>query len=284
MKVYVSTINFGFGPLPELLRQMSDPVYLEVEISSGHPSTSAPEESTEATLRYQKGHGASIILHNFAPPEPGDLLINLSEPDDTRRQQVVEFLKSRITLTKELGSDYYSFHGGYRVPYRFGVSQYTSTERLSREQALETFMAGLREVVDHAEAQGVHVGVENHVVVPGSSENVILYDQADFEFMFNQVRSEYLHQHLDVGHIKVTSQALEFDPCSFINAFQNRIMVAHLHDNSGAVDEHYPFLGDAWFLHQLGELPNLQYVCLETKTGGDHQRICQMVSLLKGLK
>jgi len=284
MKVYVSTINFGFGPLPELLQQISDPVYLAVEVSSGHPATPVAKESTEATLRYQKDNGASVILHNFAPPEPGDLLINLSEPDNDRRQQVIEFLKSRIDLTKELGSDYYSFHGGYRVPYRFGVSQYTANDRLSREQALETFMWGLREVLAHAEAKKIHIGVENHVVDTENAENVILFDQPDFEFMFNRFSSEYLHLHLDTGHIKVSSQALGFDPYSFINAFQDKIMVAHLHDNSGAVDEHHPFAADAWFLNQLGELPDLQYVCLETKTGGDHQRICQMVSLLKGLK
>ena len=280
MKVYVSTLNFGFGPLPEILQQFSDPAYLEIEISSGHPDA---DGSVESTLKYHKDYGASVILHNYAPPAPGDLLINLSERNPVIRQQVIDFLKSRIDLTKELGSDYYSFHGGYRVSYRFGITEYSEAERLSRDQALGTFLTSLEEVVAHADSQQVHIGVENHVVAPASNEkNLIMFNQPDFETMFKQINSEYLHLHLDVGHIKVTSQHLQFDPSGFISEFQDKIMTAHLHDNGGAVDDHEPFLAKAWFLDQLVGLSNLRYACLETKTNGDRKRIAQMLDLLKG--
>jgi sugar phosphate isomerase/epimerase len=280
MKVYVSTINFGFGPLPEIMQQISDPAYSTVEISSGHP---AADGSVEATIKYRDDHGASILLHNFAPPEPGDLLINLAEADSTKRQEVIDFIKSRIDLTKTLGSDYYSFHGGYRVSYRFGVRDYSESERMTHDKAMGIFMTALEEVVEYANAQQVHIGVENHVVAPASNaQNLITYGQADFEEIFNQISSDYLHLHLDVGHIKVTSQSLGYEPTEFISAFNEKIMTAHLHDNSGENDEHEPFLAKAWFLDQLNGLPNLKYACLETKTSGDSKRISQMLDLLKG--
>lgn len=281
MKVYVSTINFGFGPLPEVLQAISGPAYSTVEISSGHP---AADGSVEATIKYQDDHNASILLHNFAPPEPGDLLINLAEADPAKRQEVIEFIKSRIDLTKRLGSDYYSFHGGYRVSYRFGVRDYSESERMSHDNAIGIFMTALEEVVDYATEQQIHIGVENHVVAPASNaQNLIMFGQLDFEDMFKRINSEYLHLHLDVGHIKVTSQSLGYDPKTFITAFNDKIMTAHLHDNPGDDDEHQPFLAKAWFLDQLKELPDLQYACLETKTSGDPKRIGQMIDLLKGI-
>lgn len=284
MKVYVSTLNFGFGPLPQLLRKIGGPGYSAVEISSGHPSSEDAEEAREATLKYRREHNASVILHNFAPPEPGDLLINLADPDPVQRGMVVRFLKSRIDLTKELGSNYYSFHGGYRVPYRFGVNQYTSSDRLGRDQALEIFSLALKEVVAYAEAREVHVGVENHVLTPGNEHNLILYNQADFKTIFDQVQSDYLHLHLDVGHLKVTSQTLQTDAGSFIDAFQNKVMAVHLHDNDGTEDEHQPFVAGAWFLEQLPKLHDLQIACLETKSGGQQPMIRRMENLLKVLR
>ena len=217
MQVYVSTLNFGAGPLSGTVSELSRLTYPAVEISSGH----TPEDDTFGpVLSYAQDYKASVILHNFAPPETGSLLVNLSEPDANGRDSVIKFIKSRIDLTKELGSDYYSFHGGYRVPFRFGVRDYLASETLDRQVALEIFLQGLREVVAHAEAQRVHIGVENHVAMRESEGKLILYDQADFEVMFSEVGSDFLHLHLDVGHLKVTCEALEVDPTCFYREIQ----------------------------------------------------------------
>ena len=285
MGVYVSTLNFGSGSLSKVMGELDQIGYPAVEISSGHPAQddSAQDESVRAVLGYATRHKASIILHNYAPPAPGDLLINLSDPDPGVRDSVTKFLKSRIDLTKELGSDYYSFHGGYRVPYKFGVRDYTSSQILERELALEIYLEALKEVVAHAEAQKVHVGVENHAVQQGNEGLLILFDQADFKTMFDEVNSDYVHLHLDVGHLKVTCETLRLDPHSFVEAFRHKIMAVHLHDNDGRADRHQAFGEDAWFMKQLRRLPGLRYMCLETRTRGDRDRIDGMVDLLGDL-
>ena len=187
MKVYVSTINFGFGPLPEVLGLSAQPPYRAIEISSGHPWDS---RSWDAPSRYAREHDASVLLHNYAPPGPDNLLINLSDPNPAARAQVIAFLKSRIDLTRELGSDYYSFHAGYRVPYKIGVRSYDTGQKLGRAEALGIFIEAVREVVAHAESAGVHIGVENHVVEQGNEENLILYGIEDFEVLLDSVRSD----------------------------------------------------------------------------------------------
>ena len=280
MQVYVSTLNFGPRSLPQLMAELGRLPYSEIEISSGHPSG---RDARDSVLNFARNHRASVILHNYAPPEPGGLLINLSEPDPMARAAVTDFLKSRIDLTRELGSDYYSFHGGYRVPYAFGVSDYAASQIMDRELALEIFVDALREVVTFAEERSVHIGIENHVASRGNEGNLILYDRDDFEIIFKGVTSDYLHVHLDVGHLKVTCESLELNPLAFVEAFQDKIMAVHLHDNDGKNDSHQPFGEQAWFLKQLSQLPRLRYACLETKTQGDEQRIRSMVELLRDL-
>ena len=280
VEVFVSTLNFGTGPMSEVMGRLGRLAYESVEISSGHRSE---DESLSPVLSYARARKASVILHNYAPPEPGNLLINLSDPDSDTRDQVVRFLKSRIEFTRELGSDYYSFHAGYRVPYRFGIRDYDASQVLGRELALEIFGEALKPVLAHAELHGVHIGVENHVVERGNQGNLILYDQGDFEVLFQGFDSEFLHLHLDIGHLKVTCESLHLDPRAFLTQFRDKIMTVHLHDNDGKVDQHQPFGKDAWFLEHLGNLTRLRYACLETDTSGNGELIDRMGRLLKAL-
>ena len=280
MRVYVSTVNLGSGPLPQVMEEMGHLPYPAVEISSGHQVES---DSWNSILGYVRAHDAAVLLHNYAPPEPDDLLINLSNPDPAVRSQVIRFVKSRIDMTEELGADYYSFHAGYRVPYRFGVRHYPPSEVLPRERALEIFVEALKVVMVYAEERSVHVGVENHIVEHGNEGNLILDDEADFESLFHEIDSDFLHLHLDVGHLKVTAQTLGVDPHSFIEAFRHKIVGVHLNDNDGTADHHQPFDRDAWFLESLRRLPELRYACLETRSHGDKDQIKAMVTLLEGL-
>ena len=266
MKIFVSTSNFGFGSVPDVFRDMDSMTYKALEISSGHLWD---ESSWQVISRYAREQGASVLFHNHAPPGPDNLFINLSDPDTDQRDKVIAFLKSRIGYTKELGSDYYSFHAGYRVPYKIGVRNYDSSDRLEPRVALELFIEGVKEVMAHAEALGVHVGVENHVVEPGNEENLILYGIDDYEVLLDAVPSDFLHVHLDVGHLKVTSRTTGVDKTAFIRHLGPKIMAAHIHENDGLKDSHGGFDRDFWFLNQLEHLPGLTYACLETSRQDD---------------
>lgn len=276
---YVSTVNFGLRPLSELTELFNVEEFPAIEISSGHPyEAGIPELLARAACRRE----GAVLLHNNAPPVAGNLLINLADPRAERRAEVITFLKSTIVLSKALGADYYSFHAGYRVPYRFGVKRYAASERLSQDEAMAIFIEALREVLVYAESQGVRLGVENHVVEEGNETNLILYAEDDFERLFQAIRSPFLCLHLDVGHLKVTSQVMGFDRLAFIRAFADKIVAVHLHDNDGVADQHRPLDGRCWVLPELERLPALRHVCLETRTGGDMARLRAMADVLVG--
>jgi sugar phosphate isomerase/epimerase len=118
-------------------------------------------------------------------------------------------------------------HGGaVKRSYPDHVKEY------ARSQAVQT----IREAARHADDVGVPLAVENqrrketkryNTSTPATLASFL--DDVD-------VDSVYLGVTLDVGHAKATG----LEPSAFVDAFGDRIVVAHLHDNDGSADDHDP--------------------------------------------
>jgi sugar phosphate isomerase/epimerase len=250
-----------------------------IEVSSFHPF----EEGLEDILLWHAGNGdARILVHNYAPPTRGGMLINLCSADGAVRDATRAFVRERIDLTKRIGADYYSFHAGFRVEYSVGVHQYAT--RTGHEEALSTFIEEVASLADYAAGQGVHLGVENHVAIRENRDNLILYDIPDWERLLDEVRSPFLHLHLDVGHLKISANEHGFDRGRFIELFGDRVMGVHFNDNTGMkVDCSAPFSSDFWFgAEEFSHMPDLRYLILETRSFGDMEVLKGMVSELRG--
>lgn len=272
MKYFVSTINFSSfkkRKISDVIPEMIDKGIKNIEISSLHPY----EKDLDLT-RYD----ANILIHNFAPPIKDDLLINLCSLKNSER--VKNFIKERILFTKKLGNNYYSFHAGFRVDYLRAFHDYK--DALTREQAMHKFVAELEDIIDFAEKENVHIGVENHVCIKENKNNLILYDINDWGELFRKVNSDYLHLHLDLGHLKISSNEHNFSRKQFIEKFGWRVMAVHVHENTGhKIDCHAPF--DSFWMTKdnWSYLNNLEYITLETKTVGDIELINNMIDILK---
>lgn len=272
MKYFVSTVNFSpfkKRKISDVIPEIIDKGIKNIEISSLHPY--------EKNL-YLTKYNANILIHNFAPPLKDDLLINLCSPKNSER--VKNFIKERILLTKKLGNNYYSFHAGFRVDYLRAFHNYKNV--LSRKKAMDVFVERLKDILVFAEKQKVHIGVENHVCIKENMNNLILYDINDWDELFRRVKSEYLHLHLDLGHLKISSNEHNFCAIQFIEMFGDKVLAVHVHENTGyKIDCHAPF-DNFWVTkNNWRYLNNLEYVILETKTVGDIDLINNMIDILK---
>lgn len=278
-QVYVSTINAGKRSLSESVLDLVESGFKRIEISSGH----AYDESAAAWLeQYHRDRpDVALMLHNFAPSSNDGLIINLSHRDPRERARVVDFLSERLRLSAKLGCDYYAFHAGFRVPYEFGRKSYPADEILDDEDAMSLFVRELRPLIEEAQALGIRLGVENHVVESGNEGNLILFDERGFDRLFESIESELLCLHLDVGHLKVSARTLSFDRDQLITRHASRIVGAHLSDNDGLRDTNHPFQADSWFVEAVRDLPNLEYACLETRTRGDAEVVGSMMRALE---
>jgi sugar phosphate isomerase/epimerase len=270
MKYFISTINFAptmKEKISDVIPEMIDKGYKNIEISSFHPY-----EKIDLTK-----YNANILLHNFAPPDNSDLLINLcSENSD----EVKHFIKERITLTRQLGQEYYSFHAGFRVDSLFPTN---NDKRLSFRDAMNKFIVELKEIVDFAEEQKVHIGVENHFCIRETKDNLLLYNIMDWDELFSRIDSRYLHLHLDIGHLKIASNEHDFDAYEFLEKLGHKVMGVHVHDNTGwKIDCHAPIDNNFWFTEDhWRQLNNLEYVILETRTMKDMNLINYMIDYIE---
>jgi len=274
MKYFISTINFSplmREKISDVIPEMIDKGIKNIEISSLHPY--------EENLNFKK-YSANILFHNFAPPIKENLLINLCSPKNA--EKVKRFIKDRILLTKQLGQKYYSFHAGFRLDYLRALHYYE--DRLTYSEAMMKFSDAMTEIVEFAEKQKLHIGIENHCSIKENKDNLMLYDLVDWDSFFRGMKSSsYLHLHLDIGHLKISSNEHKFDAKTFLETVGYKVMAVHVHDNTGyKVDCHAPFGEDFWFDEDHWRLlNNLEYVILETKTFGDMGRIYKMIEILE---
>lgn len=277
MKYFVSTLNFSSfrrRKLSVVLPEMIRSGIKNIEVASLHPF----EEGLDRII-LGNSKNVNILLHNFVPTSSDEFLLDLSGTGETKKS--MELVKSRMLLTKKLGNDYYSFHAGFRVKYVIGEHLYK--ERRNWEETTDSFIMNLNEILKFAEELDVHIGVENHAAIYESRDNLILYDINDWTNIFNRVKSKYFHLHLDIGHLKLCAREYDFDPYEFIYKFADKVMMVHVHDNTGyKIDCHTPFGDDFWMTkHQWHRFKKMKYVSLETKSLGNTELINSMVQKLK---
>ncbi|MFQ5833188.1 MAG: sugar phosphate isomerase/epimerase family protein [Candidatus Thorarchaeota archaeon] len=279
MEIFVSSINFVTQKqrrLSEIVPAMLDAGLRNIEISSIHPY----EPGIQDKLMEWRSE-ARMLFHNYAPPSQEDLLLNLSSRNPENRKRSAEFIRDRILLCKKLGIDYYSFHAGFCVEYEFGRTDYTDI--MPRKEGLDVFIEEVRDLADFAKSTGVHIGVENHVSKRNTQQLLFLDDIADFAYFFNQLDNNYLHLHLDLGHLNVSAVTRGFSKDDFIQKFSDKIFAIHAHDNDGSYDEHSPLSRDSWYLGALSDLERLKYIILETETTGNLEQITQMIDTVSSV-
>lgn len=282
MKYYISTLNFS----PHMKAYISDTLILmiernvkNIEIASFHPYEKYLEE-----LLKEYSKKINLLIHNFTPPDKENFIINLSSRHSGIRKKTSDFIKNGIILTKELGADYFSFHAGFRVDWIPHKYIYRYQSQTTNKKAMDIFIEEIDDILDIAEEEKIHIGIENHCSIKENRDNLILYDINDWQKLFNELSSNYLHLHLDLGHLKVSASENNFNKDTFIKRFGNKVMGMHIHDNVGIkMDSHSPFkIDDFWLTNShFKQLKNLKYSILETITWGDMNLINNMINGLE---
>jgi sugar phosphate isomerase/epimerase len=274
--IYISTSNFKNkfkNDLQKILNNLPQN-YSKFEISSGHNSTL----EMFGEILNKKENGYEILLHNYPLKEPNNILINLSEFDDTKRKLSVEYIKKMIDFTNVLDGDYFSIHAGWIINSH--ESELTKLIKI-RNKALDLFIQTLSQVNEYAKNAGVKLGIENHVVEKGNEKKLILYDIFDFEKLFQTINDDNVLLHLDFGHLKISSTTMGFDKIEFINKFIDKIWGVHIHENNGISDTHSMITEKSYFLNSLKGLNNLEYPIIETWNCAE--QLENMISIINDL-
>jgi L-ribulose-5-phosphate 3-epimerase len=158
--------------------------------------------------------GARYLLDPYRKHQP-----TLLSPEPEGRSLRIDFLRHAIDLAKELSSDCVSLWSG------------ALGESLEEENAFERLVAGLREVLDHASAQGVAIGFEPE---PG----MFIDTMARYERLLERIDSPEFRLTLDVGHLQCQGDVPIADQ---IRRWAPRLVNVHLDDARAGVHEHLMF-------------------------------------------
>lgn len=262
--VFFSTLNSKFYD-QEIDKSIDDLLKagtIKIEISSGHKYE---KDFFQKLLFYKKEKNVNFLIHNYAPPEKqSDFLINIASNNRDNRNKSIDFIKSRIELTKLIGADYYSFHGGFCVDSfeEIGNQKILPTDK---EIARKIFIKSIQELSDFAEAINIKLGFENNVVEKGNEKFLITYEKNEIKEVFDRVKNKNLFLHLDAGHLNVTAKTIGFDKVKFLKTFKDKIYAIHVSKNNGFHDEHLKINKSFWLMRELKIIKKIKYLIVETK-------------------
>jgi len=159
--------------------------------------------------------GARFLLDPWHKHEP-----TLMTADAAERSRRVLFLQRAIDIAADLNSDCVSLWSG--ILHHRDVSEQAAFERL---------IAGLAEVIHHAERRGVTLGFEPE---PG----MFIDTMKSFSRLLQWIDAPHLQLTLDVGHLWCQG---ELPIADYIARWGQRIVNVHLEDMRAGVHEHLMF-------------------------------------------
>jgi sugar phosphate isomerase/epimerase len=248
-QVYVSTACLpGNDPILARLSLYEQHGLHAIELGAGVTVSKRELEKISRTC-------CSYLVHNYFPPPIEPFVLNLASRDEIIRNRSLDLVRQALTLCKQLGSPFYSVHGGFITdPKSFGKSSFifpmprSSSEA---EEAMNRFVSSLEVVTQYADSLGIKLLVENNVCPPHLKGKLLFMDADDFEQIFRAIASPSLGILLDTGHLNVTARTLNFDRLSFVDCLSPYIRAFHVHDNNGYEDDHYPARKDSWVIEVL---------------------------------
>jgi sugar phosphate isomerase/epimerase len=209
----------------------------------------------------------TLQVHNYFPPPANPFVLNLASNDAAIAEQSMRHVRTAMNLAVLLRNPVYSFHAGFRINPQVidlgrKLGRYNLTER---DTALELFGERVTTLAEEARREGVTLLIENNVLNLANlavyGEDPLLLTHSDEIASFMGSMPSNVGLLLDVAHLKVSAESLEFN---LIHAHENLkkwIRGYHLSDNDGTADSNERVHSDSWFWKVL--MPDLDYYSLE---------------------
>ncbi len=228
VRLAFSTNAYVRHPLPEAVRRIADHGYAGVEVLGDEPHAYFPEFDgaardslgdalAETGLAVSNVNAnTSMGYYDDAPPsaffEP-----SLVRADEAARRFRVEYTKDAIDLAAAVGAPAVCVATGRPLPGN------------PPERAHGRLLESLDEILDHAEARGVDVGVE-------FEPELLVEDVDETLALVSEVGRDSLGVNLDLGHAAVTGD----DPAEAVRRCAGHITGVHLEDIVGGIrGKHY---------------------------------------------
>jgi len=259
--IYVSTGGHRKYSFDKTVKLLSEAGIDAFELSGGVFVKDIEEKLKYISNKY------NIALHNYFPPPEKPFVFNLASLDDEITDKSIMHAKFAIDLASLIGSKYYSFHAGYLIDPLVSELGNRITKQVinDRGNALESFIERANALAVYAESKGIKLLVENNVLSRANYDSfdhnpLLMADVDETHEIMNRSHSN-LGLLIDVAHLKVSANTLNFSAIDYLNNFYDLVSAYHFSDNLGFEDSNEKIAEDSWFWPYIKT--DLDYYSLE---------------------
>jgi len=251
MPAYVSTSVFPNGTTVEnAIESLLDLAINNIELSSVHQH----EDNIAAAVAH---YDAKFLTHNFFPPVPGRLVLNIASSDEKIRTASLSFIKEAIDFAEKMDIPIYTIHPGF-VADPVGESdtkdnhdfRFAHDAAGDPKAAFEHFLNSMHEIEKYLEDKDVKIAVETQGAVD-KKDLILLARPEELEKFCAAIKSKKIGLNLNIGHLNLAANAWGFDRKDFVAKIKSRIFAVEVTHNEGVNDEHKPLKAGSWYLDLL---------------------------------
>ena len=223
------------------------------------PTHKYEEGILEFIKNIKKRHNIQFTLHGYFPPQKEQLIVNLASQNQRIRKSSITHIKKMIDTALEISAELCSFHAGFLVdPEKLG-QPFNKNIRCQYEDAYKTFLLSVIEICKYAKDKKIKIAFENNEasyynLINGKNELLLMCEPYEFERLFMDLEKHGITNLgilLDLGHLKVSANNLNFDPHKFIKIFKDKIVEIHISENDGSTDQALSLKEDSWAVKVL---------------------------------
>lgn len=245
--IFVST-----GGIKETTAYNSALNFIEHGIKGIELSGGAYEEIN--LIKYQKLLKlACLQVHNYFPPPEEPFVFNLASLNNFIAEKSMDHAKNAIKLSAALDRPIYSFHAGFLIDPK--VSQLgkaiDAPEINDRKICLDLFLQRVADLAEYSSSMNVQLLIENNVISDNNikrfgEDPLLMTSPKEARFIMENTPSN-VNMLVDVAHLKVSANSLDFDRREMFSACDDWIKAYHFSDNDGKTDSNKSIASDSWF-------------------------------------
>lgn len=262
--IFISTGGFKSEKSINAINKLVKRGIFNIELSGGEYDV---DQIKEIINKKQLIKSLNLQVHNYFPPPETPFVFNLGSLDEEISERSMDHALNSIKLASLLKSKYYSFHAGFLLDPKVKElgSKIKKREIYDREHSKNIFIDRVNALAKVAEEKNIILLIENNVLSQNNfeefKENILLMvDEQECTEIMNSV-SDNVKMLVDVAHLNVSSNSMNFDRISFLKKLDKWIFAYHLSENNGKSDTNEKIRLDSWFWPYIKK--NLDYYSIE---------------------
>lgn len=226
------------------------------------------------------------FAHNYFPAPEKPFVLNLASKNREVRINSIEHCLQGLRISKVTGAHCFSAHAGFCIdpdPEMLG-NALNVDQPIDRNLNWTLFLESVNEIIKEAKKLNMSFYIENNVTAPFNiredGQEVLLCSSAEELILLSDaIDKKNFGILLDTAHLKISSNALDFDKDQAVKKLMPYIKYIHHSDNNGEKDTNDSIDPNYWFLKWMKHFIDATHI-LEVKNIGVKE-ISTQLSLLK---